>query len=175
MLVLKPFTVPLGANGPLLGEETDLSVFAEMQLPDLPGMPQLEKKSEQMSVLQAINNNQQMLQALADQLHMAGKHRAVGSGHGTSLCLSTATASHLDPVFPRLHAKLFQPQDAKMTAALREELGYQSYGESLHHSTICLGSEKESITQVGSLQTCITINHSLHAKAQVWIKHRNSY
>jgi len=57
-----------------LGEGTDLSVFVEIQLPDLPGVQQLEKKSEQMSVLQTINNNnQQMLQALADQLHMAGQ------------------------------------------------------------------------------------------------------
>lgn len=123
MPVLKPFTVPLGANGPLVGEETDLSVFVEMQLPDLPGMPQLEKKSEQMSVLQAINNNQQMLQALADQLHLAGKHRAVGSGHGTSLCLSTATASHLDPVFLRLHAKFISASGCQDDSCFEGRIG----------------------------------------------------
>lgn len=73
MPVFKSFTVTPGADWPLLGEGTDLSVFVETQLPDPPGVQQLEKKSEQMSVLQTTNNNQQMLQALADQLHMAGQ------------------------------------------------------------------------------------------------------
>lgn len=78
MPVFKPFTVTPGANWPLLGEGTDLSVFVEIHLPDLPGVQQLEKKSEQMSVLQTINNNQQMLQALGDQMHMAGQSPCSG-------------------------------------------------------------------------------------------------
>lgn len=105
----------------MLGEETNLSV--EMQLPDLPGMQQLEKKSEQMSVLQTINNNQQMLQALADQLHMAGNHCAVGSGHSTSLCLSTATGSPLDPVFLRLHAKFISASRCQNDSCFEGRIG----------------------------------------------------
>lgn len=77
----------------IIVRRTALSVFLDKQLSDLPGIQQLEKKSEQMSVPQTTNNNQQMLQALADQLHMEDNDHVVGSGHGTSLCLAAVTAS----------------------------------------------------------------------------------
>lgn len=91
--VFKPYTVTPGAAWPLLWEGTALSVFVDKQLSDLPGVQPLEKKSEQMSVLQTTNNNQQLLQALADQLHMEDNDHVVGSGHGTSLCLAAVTAN----------------------------------------------------------------------------------
>lgn len=93
MPVFKSFTVTPGGDWLLLGEGTNLSVFVEIQLLDPPGVQQLEKKSEQVSVLQTINNNQQMLHHLLTNWTWQGNHHAMGLGHGTSLCLSAVTRS----------------------------------------------------------------------------------
>lgn len=66
---------------------------------------------------------------------------------------------------------LFQPQDAKVAAAL----GGRNQGINLR-GEVCITQQsvwcqkKAPLQEAVNLQTCITINR--HEESQVWIKHR---
>lgn len=111
-----------------------------------------------------------MLQVLADQLHMAGQSPCGGIRSWYKSVPVSIDCKPLDPVFCCM-PNLCQPQDDKMTAALRGK----NQGIKLMRK-VCITQQSVWCQKRKLLQEIVnfqTINHRLHAEVQVWIRHRN--